>query len=370
MGQELRGSLKLRGSDSFQNAPYDIRACRPSLPYIRFSIHAMIGIEVVAMEVFPVIVPISLGNLQTVNFYLVRTDGQVLLIDAGNDDDDCWEALQQMLKQIDITPAQIDAILVTHNHTDHIGLVDRIRHQTNDNKQIPVYAPAKAIPRIKRDETFFHKRYTYYETLFKQAGCGEDADERLKQLYKATFRKQKPSIKGPIIPFDPNDELFGFQIIDSAGHSPDHVLFHHKRTNTTFVGDHFLAHSPSNAIVDIENDGTPFYSLIRYEQSLKYAQSIQMKIAYAGHGEKMLDPQHVIENKLERINKKAERIVSTVTETKTAAMIARELYKERYYHPQLFSLIMSEIIGHVDRLAHLGVVEKALVNGVYTIKRK
>lgn len=334
----------------------------------------MMDVEVVVMEVFPVMVPISLGNLQTVNFYLVRTNGQVLLIDAGNNDDACWEALQQILQQIDVSPVQIDAILLTHNHTDHLGLVNRIRHQanssSNNQKHIPVYAPAKAIPRIRRDETFFHKRYTYYKDLFTQAGCGEDAGERLKQLHEATYRKQRPSIDGPIIPFEPNDELFGFQIIDSAGHSPDHVLFYHGQTKIAFVGDHFLAHSPSNAIVDIENDGRPFHSLIRYEQSLQRAQSIHMTIAYAGHGEIMTNPQQVIASKLERINKKAERITSTLTEPKTAAMIAKDLYKERYYHPQLFSLIMSEIIGHVDRLAHLGVVEKELVNGLYIIRRR
>lgn len=52
------------------------------------------------------------------------------------------------------------------------------------NPTIGVYAPSIAIPRIQRDETFFHQRYDYYVSMFKYAGCGEDANERLAQLEK------------------------------------------------------------------------------------------------------------------------------------------------------------------------------------------
>lgn len=322
----------------------------------------------IIIKVYPVVVPISLGNLQTVNFYIVRNDHQILLIDAGNDDDDaCWQQLNERLKTLNASIHDIDAILLTHNHTDHIGLVNRIRQI---NPTIGVYAPSIAIPRIQRDETFFHQRYDYYVSMFKYAGCGEDANERLAQLEKTTFTKQKPMIEGPLIAFDPGQQLFDFRIIDSAGHSPDHVLFHHESSNHAFVGDHFMAHSPSNAIVDIENDGTIFHSLIRYEQSLKHALTLKIELAYPGHGEPMTEPNAVIKQKLERINNKAERIYETLTKPKTMATIAKELYKDRYYHPQLFSLIMSEIIGHVDRLVSLGVVEKEYIDGVYVIKRR
>lgn len=57
----------------------------------------------IIIKVYPVVVPISLGNLQTVNFYIVRNDNQILLIDAGNDDDACWQQLNERLK----TPKRI-----------------------------------------------------------------------------------------------------------------------------------------------------------------------------------------------------------------------------------------------------------------------
>ena len=102
------------------------------------------------MEVCSMIVPASYG-LKSVNFYLVKQEKSLTLIDAGFNTDECWEALQHTLKQNGYELHDITEILLTHHHIDHIGLVNRIvaKHP------IPVYAHRNAIPKVNKRFGFF-----------------------------------------------------------------------------------------------------------------------------------------------------------------------------------------------------------------------
>lgn len=58
-----------------------------------------------------------------INSYLIKTPNHVLLVDAGagiNTGEDTGHLIEQM-KEVGIEPNQIDIILITHFHLDHIG---------------------------------------------------------------------------------------------------------------------------------------------------------------------------------------------------------------------------------------------------------
>lgn len=97
---------------------------------------------------FSVLASGSTGNA----FYIEHNDTK-LLIDAGLS----GKKLEQLFKQIEIDPAQLTGILVTHEHSDHIkglGVIARKYH-------LPIYANEKTwramesmIGEIKTDQKF------------------------------------------------------------------------------------------------------------------------------------------------------------------------------------------------------------------------
>jgi glyoxylase-like metal-dependent hydrolase (beta-lactamase superfamily II) len=65
-----------------------------------------------------------LTNVYT-NWYLLEAGGRLTVLDAGLPGD--WRAFTSALSQLGRTPADIDAVLITHHHPDHTGNAERLR---------------------------------------------------------------------------------------------------------------------------------------------------------------------------------------------------------------------------------------------------
>lgn len=312
--------------------------------------------------VYPIFVPTKM-SLHTFNFYLVETAGKLLLIDAGIDTDKCWNYFQDTLTANQFTIEDIDAIILTHHHEDHIGLVNRIRKIKN----IPVYAHEKAIKRLKRDETFLKQRIQLFAEIFNEMGCGSEAEMEVERLNKASVENASQTIQGEIISITGGDTLFGFDIVETPGHATDHIMLYHAPSEVAFIGDQFIAHSTTNALIDMNTKGERTLSLLIYEVSLRELLTYPMSIAYSGHGEIMENPHEVIQFHLRRIDKKSDKVLQYLQAEKTVASLAKEMYGKKY--EKLFPLVMSDVVGHIDRLEHAGKITKRMENDVYYYKK-
>jgi glyoxylase-like metal-dependent hydrolase (beta-lactamase superfamily II) len=59
------------------------------------------------------------------NWYLLESGGRLTVLDAGLPGD--WRDFASALSRVGHTPADIDAVLVTHHHPDHAGNAERLR---------------------------------------------------------------------------------------------------------------------------------------------------------------------------------------------------------------------------------------------------
>jgi glyoxylase-like metal-dependent hydrolase (beta-lactamase superfamily II) len=77
------------------------------------------------MQVAPGIHRLTAG---VVNFYLLEEGGRLLVIDAGTPKD--WNVLLQGIQATGRTLADVEAILLTHAHSDHTGFAERGRRES------------------------------------------------------------------------------------------------------------------------------------------------------------------------------------------------------------------------------------------------
>ncbi len=131
----------------------------------------------------------TVGPLQE-NCFLVRADGadRVLLVDPGDEAPRLQEAMAEL-------GAELEAILLTHTHFDHIGAVAPLARAT----QAPVYCPRGELPVLKDPGAFFPPMFGPVE--------GWEAEHAL----------------------DGGDHLqlagLDIEVIPTPGHSPGHVTF-------------------------------------------------------------------------------------------------------------------------------------------------
>jgi glyoxylase-like metal-dependent hydrolase (beta-lactamase superfamily II) len=62
------------------------------------------------------------------NFYLIEESGKLVLVDAGAPKD--WSLLGQLVRELGRDLGDLDAVLLTHAHSDHTGFAEQARTST------------------------------------------------------------------------------------------------------------------------------------------------------------------------------------------------------------------------------------------------
>lgn len=172
---------------------------------------------------------ISKANYQSttfecsVNAYLVKTAGKLILIDAGTSNvyGPGLGHLTQNLLKAGYRPDQIDAILLTHIHMDHIGGII-------DGESL--IFPNATIYISKKEADFWLDGQNKNKVVQSQTGFFDGAQLKLSPIKKL----------GKLRTFEFGKELFpGIMPIAAVGHTPGHTFYvvESKGEKIVFVGD-------------------------------------------------------------------------------------------------------------------------------------
>lgn len=310
------------------------------------------------IEVFPVIVPAA-NKLTSYNFFLVKHENSLTLIDTGLNTDDCWESFLKTLKNNGFTLTDITDILLTHHHTDHIGLVNRIV----STHSIPVYAHPYAILLLKRDSEYVKMREEFFRKLYQEMGCEEIGEQQVANLQNPIILGEKNKIHCEILDLT-NNQLFDFATIKIPGHAPDQVAFYHKESKWLFAGDLLIDNISSNAYIEPNYDGSPTKSLIQQKQSLENCLSLDAELVFSDHGMIIKNPNDLIKKRINELDEKAGKYINMIKSgISTASGLAKLRYNGRY-EKQFFS-IMSQVIGYLDYLELQGKIKKEKEKGTW-----
>src|SRR5699024_1432473 len=150
---------------------------------------------------------------------------------------------------------------------------------------IPIYAHEQATKRLKRKETFLQTRIDFFETLYRQMGCGVEGTKQVEKLKKAKEANRSQKIDGQIKTLKEGDILEGFRVLEVQGHAKDQIALLHEESGIMFAGDHIMLRTPVNPLVEPDSKANKIPVVTQYEKSLKKLQHYKMNRIYPGHGD-------------------------------------------------------------------------------------
>ncbi|MGZ5386681.1 MAG: MBL fold metallo-hydrolase [Solirubrobacterales bacterium] len=303
--------------------------------------------------------PFQVGR---VNCYLLE-DEPLTLIDAGPNSGKALDELEHQLDALGHRIEEIELVVITHQHIDHLGLVDIVARRSGaEVAAIDVLAPY-----VENFGADAERDDDEAAALMLRHGISENVVTALRQV-TGSFRAwgSKAKVTRPLRDGEALElRNRSLEVQLRPGHSPSDTLFWDAERGILIGGDHLIAHISSNPLLSRPLDGSNQrpQALVDYLTSLKRTRELPIDVVLAGHGEPIADHVALIDERFRLHQRRAGKLYSLIAErARTGHDLAQALWGDVAV-TQAF-LTLSEVIGHVDLLVNAGHVREVERDGV------
>lgn len=312
-------------------------------------------------ERHPIPTPFPVGP---VNAYVAgRT-----VVDPGPDTDDAWEAVTDALSSHDLAPEDVEQVVLTHAHADHVGLARRFRDHgaTILASRVTKRTLADYDATLEREEAFF-------TDLLPRHGMPATMAETIAS-FSSVLRSfvddcEVDRVIGQGDAFQVGSTTVDVDVV--SGHAVDELVLSYGTDDgrAAVVGDHVLDHITPNPLLHppataadggtsigatSPTDGDRPRVLPAFNESLDSLRERAFDSLLPGHGPVVDAPGDRIDAIRRAHEERTIEVDELVTQPVTAYEVMEELFGE--LPPQELYPGMSEAIGHLDVLEARGEV--------------
>jgi glyoxylase-like metal-dependent hydrolase (beta-lactamase superfamily II) len=297
----------------------------------------------------PIPTPFAVGR---VNAYLIEDD-PLTLVDTGPNSATSFDELTGGLAKLGHALEDIELVVITHQHIDHLGLVSIVAQRSGAD----VAALDVAVPYIENFSQEAQKDDEFARSVMLRNGIPEDVVSALSAVSHA-FRAWGSRANVTRVLRDSEEMRFRdrtLHVHHRPGHSPTDTVFHDPERRLLIAADHLLGHISSNPLITRPPDGSAErpQALVTYLRSLEATRAMDVELVLPGHGEPITDHRALIDERFALHRRRAEKIHRLIAERpRTAYEIAQELWGNIAVTQAYLTL--SEVLGHVDLLLNDG----------------
>jgi glyoxylase-like metal-dependent hydrolase (beta-lactamase superfamily II) len=302
----------------------------------------------------PIPTPFMVGR---VNCWLIEDD-PLTLVDTGPNSGKALDELEAALRDRGRRIEDLERIVLTHQHTDHVGLVGILARRSGAE----VCALDVLAPVVEEFGAHAERDDALAEALMLRHGIPRDVVTALRALSRA-FRGWGGSAPVDRRLADGGELEFAgraLRVLHRPGHSPSDTVFWDAQRGMAIGGDHLLAHISSNPLISSPlggrsgepGDGRP-RALLTYLRSLRETRELPVELVLTGHGKPVTDHAALIDERFALHERRAAKIRELLAERPRSAHEVAQALWGNVAVTQAY-LTLSEVLGHVDLLLERG----------------
>jgi len=296
----------------------------------------------VSRGIFKIAVPVPFGT-KYVNTYLIDS-GVLSLIDPGPKTSKAINTLEKVLRKLEVSLEDVERLVFTHRHVDHIGMGNKIKMLSNAETYIHESERYAA-------SNFYEEFDRVIESVLApvaEAGVPQYVIDRMPEYYGVIRKVCEPvEINKTLKDGDTLD--FGeikLSVVHCPGHSIGSICLHENERRLLFTGDHVLKEITPNPFVSGLNEDA---TLRRYLDSLRKVEKLDVNIGLPGHGDLIYDISSVIRNLYRHHEARKKQVVEILKGgSKTPYEVSKEMFGNLPISETFLGL--AEAAGHLEEL--------------------
>jgi glyoxylase-like metal-dependent hydrolase (beta-lactamase superfamily II) len=289
-----------------------------------------------------------------VNCYLLEDD-PLTLIDTGPNSGKSLDELEQALAQLGHRIEDLGLIVITHQHMDHLGLLEIIARRSGAE----VAALDVLGPYLQDFSASATADDAFSMAVMRRHGVPAELATALGSV-GAAFRAFGSSGHVSVGLSDGSELTLRDRTLTALhrpGHSPSDTVFWDARRQILIAGDHLLARISSNPLISRPLAGPAAgataedrpHALVQYMASLRQTRDMPVDLVLGGHGPPVRDHAALIDERFRMSERRAGKVRRLLESgPQTAYDLASQMWGNVAV-TQAF-LTISEVLGHLDLL--------------------
>ncbi len=311
------------------------------------------------IHAIPLPTPFGIGPINT---YLLDDD-PLTLIDTGPNSGLALDALESELGKLDKRIEDLELIVVSHQHMDHLGLTEILARRSG----APVAALASLVPCLAQYDDWMEADDRFAAAVMLRHGIPEETCLALRSVSRSFRGWGAPTTVTQ--PLAEGDELSfrdrTLTVHHRPGHSPSDTIFFDAENKTLLAADHLLASVSSHPLIarpleapleqaeDAAQLARP-KSLMIYLDSLAKTRGMgPIDLILPGHGPGFTDHVELIDERFRLHERRANKLYDLIVERPRSGYELAQALWGNVAVTQAY-LTLSEALGHVDVLISEG----------------
>jgi glyoxylase-like metal-dependent hydrolase (beta-lactamase superfamily II) len=292
--------------------------------------------------------PLPWSGVPHVNAFAIAAVDGVVLVDTGLYEPGAMRRLEQALDQAGLGLGHVRLLICTHAHSDHYGLAAPIVEVAGC--ELWMHPNHAHMTRAAQDpERAFERRFEVARQSGVPAGLVAEARE--------ARRGQGFGIAEIVLPdrelvsgMEVETDLGIWQVYETPGHAPSHVVLHQPERGLLLSGDHLLGRV--SLYYDYGYSPDPAGEFL---SSLDVVDDLDVQLVLAGHGRAVRDAHSLIEANRRAVHERVERVRSAIANgPRTPYEIVPAMLDSEMPTGMMLNWGLTETLCYLRHLEHLG----------------